>query len=239
MTAEAVEQKTSYPYMSPSVWTSLRRVFFKQVPSKVTLTYLSSILSITEKTAKNILPQMRNIGLIDQDGVPTDLAQDFRFEETYPKVCDTILESLYPVEVREIFSSPDADPAAVANWFMRHTKSGQASANVVAKFYLHLVAKEPLPEDVKPRTPRAAAKPKPKPAAVAKSEPETVSETTDEPTAAFAPAQPQPNGHAHPAPQQHSGPSLHVDLQVHIDSSASADQIDAIFASMAKHLYGR
>ncbi|QDG68523.1 hypothetical protein NIBR502772_22000 [Pseudarthrobacter sp. NIBRBAC000502772] len=238
MTAESVEQKTAYPYMSPSVWTSLRRVFFKQVPSKVSLTYLSSILSITEKTAKNILPQMRNVGLIDQDGVPTDLAQDFRFEETYPKVCDTILESLYPLEVREIFPSPDADPAAVANWFMRHSKSGQASANVVAKFYLHLVAKEPLPEDVKPRTPRAA-KQKSKPAAPAKSEPEKVTEKADIPAESFAPVQPQPNGHPHPVAQQHSGPSLHVDLQVHIDSSASADQIDAIFASMAKHLYGR
>ncbi|MGO4586395.1 DUF5343 domain-containing protein [Arthrobacter sp. 2RAF6] len=239
MTAEAVEQKTSYPYMSPSVWTSLRRVFFKQVPSKVTLTYLSSILSITEKTAKNILPQMRNVGLIDQNGVPTDLAQDFRFEETYPKVCDTILESLYPLEVREIFSSGDADPAAVANWFMRHSKSGQASANVVAKFYLHLVAKEPLPEDVKPRTPRATAKQTTKPAAPAKSDPENLTEKADIPTEPFAPVRPQANGQSHPAPQQQSGPSLHVDLQVHIDSSASADQIDAIFASMAKHLYGR
>lgn len=35
------------------------------------------------------------------------------------------------------------------------------------------------------------------------------------------------------------GPSLHIDVQVHIDSSASPEQIDQIFASMAKHLYGR
>ena len=32
--------------------------------------------------------------------------------------------------------------------------------------------------------------------------------------------------------------SLHIDVQVHIDSSASADQIDQIFKSMATHLYG-
>ncbi len=36
-----------------------------------------------------------------------------------------------------------------------------------------------------------------------------------------------------------SGPSLHIDVQVHIDSSATTDQIDQIFASMAKHLYGK
>ena len=34
-------------------------------------------------------------------------------------------------------------------------------------------------------------------------------------------------------------PSLHIDVQVHIDATASAEQIDQVFASMAKHLYGR
>ncbi len=36
-----------------------------------------------------------------------------------------------------------------------------------------------------------------------------------------------------------STPSIHVDVQVHIDPNASAEQIDKIFASMARHLYGR
>ena len=34
-------------------------------------------------------------------------------------------------------------------------------------------------------------------------------------------------------------PSVHIDIQIHIDSSAAADQIDQIFASMARHLYNR
>lgn len=34
------------------------------------------------------------------------------------------------------------------------------------------------------------------------------------------------------------GPALHIDVQIHISPEASADQIDQIFASMAKHLYG-
>ena len=33
-------------------------------------------------------------------------------------------------------------------------------------------------------------------------------------------------------------PSVHIDVQIHIDSSAEPDQIDQVFASMAKHLYG-
>lgn len=34
-------------------------------------------------------------------------------------------------------------------------------------------------------------------------------------------------------------PQLHIDIQIHIDSTASAEQIDLIFASMARHLYRR
>ena len=34
-------------------------------------------------------------------------------------------------------------------------------------------------------------------------------------------------------------PELHVDIQVHIDPAATTEQIDQIFASMARHLYGR
>jgi hypothetical protein len=33
-------------------------------------------------------------------------------------------------------------------------------------------------------------------------------------------------------------PSVHIDVQVHISPEASAEQIDQVFASMAKHLYG-
>lgn len=36
-----------------------------------------------------------------------------------------------------------------------------------------------------------------------------------------------------------NSPALHLDVQVHIDASASPEQIEQIFASMARHLYGR
>lgn len=33
-------------------------------------------------------------------------------------------------------------------------------------------------------------------------------------------------------------PALHINIQVHIDPTASAEQIDQIFAGMARHFYG-
>ena len=57
--------------------------------------------------------------------------------------------------------------------------------------------------------------------------------------------EPQPTGETRPTPEGNGSadvetkrPDLHIDIQVHIDATASAEQIDFIFASMAKHLYG-
>jgi hypothetical protein len=34
-------------------------------------------------------------------------------------------------------------------------------------------------------------------------------------------------------------PNVHIDINIHIDQTASAEQIEQVFASMARHLYGR
>ena len=47
-----------------------------------------------------------------------------------------------------------------------------------------------------------------------------------------------PVGESRKADLEAKRPALHIDIQVHIDPTSSAEQIDQIFASMAKHLYG-
>lgn len=67
---------------------------------------------------------------------------------------------------------------------------------------------------------------------VAEDSPE--SNSTDSPDTPVKPA--KDNNKDTPRPNL---PELHVDIQIHIDSTASSEQIDQIFASMARHLYGR
>jgi len=65
---------------------------------------------------------------------------------------------------------------------------------------------------------------------------------TIETDAAVAPAPPlTPNQPSLTGPLQPPSavPSLHVDVQIHIPPEATQEQIDHIFASMAKHLYHR
>ena len=67
--------------------------------------------------------------------------------------------------------------------------------------------------------------------------PDTVSETSD---AAPAPSPVDESPQATRMPQVlDRSPALHIDIQIHIDSTASAEQIDLIFSSMARHLYKR
>lgn len=40
-------------------------------------------------------------------------------------------------------------------------------------------------------------------------------------------------------PASQSGPEVHIDIQIHISPESTSAQIDKIFESMAKHLYGR
>lgn len=228
-----------------TAWNQLRRTYQKLAwPSKVTPTALSAALGWSDKMVQNTLPQLRNIGLIDNAGVPTDLAHDFRFEDSFPVVCEKIIGALYPLEVRETFpDADDADPAKVAQWFMKHSKSGAKSATAQANFYLGLLKAEPLKDEEKPK-PSTPRKSRAKSASGADATPATAatSPASDESPVVSRVEQPAAEAHATHSPAQprhQDGPSLHIDMQVHIDPAATPEQIDSIFASMAKHLYGR
>ena len=47
--------------------------------------------------------------------------------------------------------------------------------------------------------------------------------------------------HEPPAPPAKSdgGPTVHLDIQIHIPADATPEKIDQIFSSMARHLYAR
>jgi hypothetical protein len=243
--SEVVVDQKKFPYMALAAWTQLRRTYQKVAwPSRITPNGLASVLGWSEKMVANTLPQLRNMGFIDQTGAATDLAHDFRFADSYPDVCKKIIETTYPLELREFFPEKDSDPARVSQWIMRHSKSGEGSAKAQAKFYLNLVAAEPLgdeePKAQKPRASRSKSSHSAAPAT--KSEQAVAASNTSHPITEHAEAivTDVQTGQATPSKsKQHEGPSLHIDMQVHIDPAASIEQIDAIFASMAKHLYGR
>jgi hypothetical protein len=239
MTSEAGRQgRRAYPNIPESNWWALRRRFQQTMPREVDASYLATVLHISEAAAGNLTGPLRTVGLIDDDGRPTDRAQAWREDDQYQQVTTDILEAVYPQGLRDAAPPPNPDRVAVVRWFSRTTGAGQAFTERIARFYLLLSAGNPAGADQptrerapQPGQPAAPARPTRRTRATGRAA------APGRGTAQPAP-QEQPPTQA-PAPRQAQQPSVHIDIQVHIDPAATAEQIDQIFASMARHLYDR
>jgi hypothetical protein len=231
---DSAAPKRVYPYITSRQWAELRAKFQQTLPGKVTSTYLQSVFNFAEKAARNLLPQLRLVGLIDSGGVPTDLARSFRLDSDYADAANSIVQTIYPDELRDLFPGPTEDVMPVAQWFMRHTGGGQASAVMQARFYLLLTSGRlpALEKTAAARNPKATKATK----ATTSSAPSRVRELAEAVPTDREETPEAPSSTVSPSTQM---PGLHLDIQIHIDAAATADQIDQVFASMAKHLYGR
>ena len=219
--------RTSYPKMPVSAWWTLRTKFRQTVPTHVTPSYLATVLEMRESSAKtNVLPALKDLGLVAADGKPTPLAHRWRDDEAYSGVCKELVEAVYPSELRDAIPTPSDDGEShkqAAEWFMRTTGVGQAAARKMAAMYRLLAqARLPVAEEVASRTRKRRVSSGSKPA----------SPVNDKPA-------PVPDGTPHKASTRIEMPELRISLEVRIDSSTTPEQIDHIFASMAKHLYDR
>ena len=108
--AVMADNDKSFPKIAESNWWKLRNLFKQKVPTIVTTTYLASALFMTEVSARgNIIAPFKKLGILDEDGKPTDLAYDWRDDSKYTEVCKTLLYRIYPQEVRDLYSSLESD----------------------------------------------------------------------------------------------------------------------------------
>lgn len=225
-------KRQSFPYIPKHAWSELRRKFVQSVPSRVTPDYLQAQLKVGERTAQAMIGPLKAVGLIDGDGRPTELAHDWRSEDHQAEACRRMLERAYPEDLREIFPGPVVDRGALIGWFMRNARLGEKMAEKNAIFYLLLAQ----PELVGGNQATAVS----------------VKEPAGRPRRSDArPSKPaEPNGHAptaappRDAPATHGHrvdgrPDVHIDINIHISAEAAPEQIDRMFESMARHLYGR
>ena len=135
----------------------MRKRFQQTVPSGVTPSYLSPVLGITEGSARNnVLPYLKTMGLIDQEGKPTELANNWRMDDGYSKVCSQIIKKIYPQEVLDAFPELPENRATLESWFASKTGSGQVAARRMATLFVLLRESDPTKgEKIK------VAKPKP------------------------------------------------------------------------------
>lgn len=224
---------TSFPKIAESSWWKLRDLFKRKVPTIVTPTYLATALSMGEASANsNLIGPFKKIGIIDKDGKPTDLAYEWRDDHKYKQVCEKLIEEYYPQEIRDLFHSPDSDLQKLTNWFMSHARCGEPAAKMFARFYL-LLLKADLSEAEAAAAPK---QPKEKKAPVKTKQSKKDIEKPAQSEIAHNQEQPERRTGIHTGTKLSHAPELHINIQLHISPESSADQIDKIFESMAKHL---
>lgn len=179
------------------------------IPPAVTQKWLKTI-GFTSSNDGSLIGVLKQIGFVDQGGAPTDRWTHYRGPKS-KQVLGAAIKDGY-ADLYAIY--PDADRRTrpeLEGVFGTSTKGGKEVISKLVSTFRQLAD-------------------------------EAIFEEGD-----TAPAQPQVSAHALHAPVATSSvaaappgtPALHIDVQIHISADSGPDQIDQIFASMAKHLYGK
>jgi len=123
-----------------------------------------------------------------------------------------------------LFPTPDADLDSIRKWFGNNTRNGEDAINKEARFYLLLTeADASKTADVPKKSTNGSGS-----KTAAKTVDKPLASKPTETTVQDVPIQPI-------VPRVGTQPTLHIDIQIHISPDTSAEQIERIFASMAKH----
>ena len=226
-------ESNSYPMLSANNWWNIRKKFKQTIPGTVTASYLYSVLNMQERSAtNNIMPYLRQLGIIDAEGKTGERAKLWRDDIDYPKVCDEIRKEIYPQELLDIPCVTEEDRESIKRWFARKTGTGESTVGKISAFYFLLCDKDPSKESTANKqsngsktksasTPRVSQKP-----AIPAIQGDPLKDVQNHPA----------DSASHPA-QKPNVPAININLQIHISSDASPEQIDKIFESMSKHIY--
>jgi hypothetical protein len=180
------------------------------VPSKTTYKWLESV-GFKSTNDRSLIRVLKFIGFIDDSRSPTELWQKYRGKNHQQILAQGVQQGY-----RELFEIyPDAHERSseeLESYFSTQSTAGKQVISKTVSTFQTLCGLA----DFKSAVPTAT---------------ELVMPTKISPKPVEEEQQTQTD-----IPSQLS-PSLHIDIQIHISSGASADQIDQIFASMAKHLY--
>ncbi len=219
------EQNNTYPMISEKTWWTIREKFKASVPSTVSCNYVKTLLTLSSDNSanSNVITPLKRIGLIDDENKPTALANDWRIDDKYKSVCETIIKSVYPAELLDLFPGLDIDRKSARSWFMSQGVGQGAADKMVALFMLlksgEIKDAKTSSSNKKATTQKNSKQEKSKPS-------DTALTSTKVEQSSYV------------KEQLNNRPNLHIDLQIHISPESTPEQIEMIFSSMAKHLYG-
>ncbi len=221
-----------YPKIPLKAWRVLRSRATSAPSTRFTPSTVAALMGMAspESAATNTVGPMRRVGLIADDGSLTPRGQKWRVDASYAEACQEILDEIYPSDLVALTdSSGEPDPQRVRTWF-DHKGFGESNARQMVATYVMIAKKEVPEEDGGAERPTQSAK----------SSTTTKAKSLSASKAKRRAAQVQtPEGVETSNRVNGTGPNVHLDIQIHIPAEATAEQIDQIFASMARHLYNK
>ncbi|MBX4900123.1 DUF5343 domain-containing protein [Sinorhizobium sp. B11] len=182
------------------------------IPPKVGTPWLKTI-GYTSSNDKSLVGVLKFVGLIDSSGTPTPIWNGLRGSHHKKVLGEAIMKGY--AELYAIY--PDAHTRTnteIGHVFTTSSTAGQQVISKTVATFKALVAEADFSADA------ASA--------------DTAIHTGPLHTAPVQSAPTSPT-----MPNMQNGPAVHIDIQIHISPESTAEQIDKIFESMAKHLYGR
>ncbi len=191
----------------------LQRIQLAGKPEKASNKWLKSS-GYTSSNDVSMINVLQFIGFIDSSRVPTDDWQAYRDQSNSRHVLAR--------RVRESYSAlfnhyPDAErrsPEDLGNFFRANSSLGDAVISLMVKTFEELCKLADF-------------------TAASRNGASGVDTENGSSSSTVSPLASPPQSIESPAP------ALHIDFQVHIAADAPPEQIDKIFESMAKHLYGK
>lgn len=206
---------TAYPYtpVTAKLKSLLQKIRTTGIPQKLTAAHLKT-LGFSSSNDPSMIGVLKFIGFVDASGIPTPLWNEYRGQSHR-----TVLGRAIKAGYAELFALyPQANSNSIADLTSVFATSSTGGEQVIAKT---VATFRTLVEEADFDHVREAAQ-------------------SSLPSGTLhAPAAPAMNPQLPIPPLNKAGPEVHIDIQIHISPESSADQIEKIFESMAKHLYGK
>jgi hypothetical protein len=149
------KEKKTYPMLPIAHWWLLRKKFKQSIPGIVTEGYLTTVLQMKPISARaNVLPFLKQLGIIDEDGKTAQRARLWRDDEHYPEVCKAMLSEVYPEELLQAVPDPNADRPAAERWFAHQTGAGAGAVGRMVALYAVLAEADASKQPEQDRAPR-------------------------------------------------------------------------------------
>jgi hypothetical protein len=188
----------------------LQKVREVGVPKRISVQWLKTI-GFTSSNDNTLIGVLKQIGFVDASAIPTPVWTQYR-GNMFKKVLGKAIRDGY-AELFAVYNDAQARSAAeLEHVFSTSSSAGKQVIGKTVSTFKALADSAEFDDTYEPAIIDSEHTPLHHPIGAAASKPA--------------------------ANQGPTSPSVHIDIQIHIAPEASVDQIDQIFKSMAKHLYG-